>query len=88
MPKVIDWKTRLSVKFVEYVNNGLGVLVGEYVGEAVRLGKFYFKGFCKIIDNHKELDDLPEITTEDRAKIKKTAEDLFGMQNFLKLLNE
>lgn len=88
IPKVPDWETRLSVKFVEYLNNGLGVLVGEYVGEAVRLSKEYFQDFTSIVNDNQFHFCLKRLTLNDKNNLNMKAGKIFGMQNFNLLLNE
>ncbi|WP_457286852.1 hypothetical protein [Pedobacter sp. UYP24] len=87
MPKISDWETRLSVKFVEYLNNGLGVIVGEYVGEAVRLSKKYFPEHTIIFSETKNEFELGKLTIQSKLELRRRSQKLFGMNNFLKLIN-
>ena len=81
MKKSADWETRLSVKFVEYLNSGLQVIVGKYVGEAVRYAKEEFSDRCIIYTFNDTLIDLSKKKKYDNQKIK----ELFGHQNFNKI---
>lgn len=87
MPKVSDWETRLSVKFVEYLNHGLGVFVGEYVGEAVRLSKEYFYDYNTIISGNLYFKTPVKLSLEDKLKISNKSKLIFGMSNFLKIFD-
>lgn len=80
MRKYADWETRLSVKFVEYLNCGLQVIVGKYVGEAVRYAEKDFSDRCIIYSFNDTLTNLSKKKKYDNQKIKK----LFGYQNFAK----
>lgn len=85
MEKSFDWESRLSIKFVEYLNNGLRPIVGEYVGEAVRLGKTIFKDRTLIYSNPQDINDLKSITDiKNDCRVQK----IFGYHNLTKLLNE
>tara|TARA_B110000238_G_C16141421_1_gene446490 strand:+ start:3003 stop:4109 length:1107 start_codon:yes stop_codon:yes gene_type:complete len=81
MKKYADWETRLSVKFVEYLNCGLQVIVGKYVGEAVRYVEEEFSDRCIIYTFNDTLIDLSKKKKYDNQKIK----ELFGYQNFDKI---
>ena len=84
MKKAADWETRLSVKFVEYLNTGLQVIVGEYVGEAVRYSKEEFPQRNIIYKSSDSLKNLVKKENYNNIKIKK----LFGYQNFNKILEK
>lgn len=77
MKKAADWETRLSVKFVEYLNVGLQVIVGEFVGEAVRYAKAEFPERTIIYKQDKDLDNLISKSHYDNSKVYK----MFGYQN-------
>lgn len=87
MPQVSDWETRLSVKFAEYTSNGLGVLVGEYVGEAVRLSKQYFKNSNVVLREPIGIMNLKKFSEAERINIKSKADELFSLRNFKKMLD-
>jgi hypothetical protein len=87
MPKVSDWETRLSVKFAEYTNNGLGVLVGEYVGEAVRLSNQYFKDSNVVLSEPIGKLNLRKLSHAERSIIRSKADELFSLRNFKKMLD-
>jgi len=81
MKKAADWETRLSVKFVEYLNCGLQVIVGKYVGEAVRYANDGFSERCVVYDFDEPLQTLSTRKTYDNEKVDK----IFGLQNFEKV---
>tara|TARA_Y100000385_G_scaffold263326_1_gene295703 strand:- start:90 stop:1133 length:1044 start_codon:yes stop_codon:yes gene_type:complete len=58
MKKCLDWKSRLSVKFVEYLNSGVKVIVGQFVGEAARLSNELFKDRTIIYSKKNDLKNL------------------------------
>lgn len=87
MPEVPDWETRLSVKFAEYTNCGLGVLVGEYVGEAVRISQGHFPAINIVIRGSKCPGGLRRLQVQQRKEIIDKAHELFGFSNFKKILN-
>jgi len=82
MKKAADWETRLSVKFVEYLNIGLQVIVGEYVGEAKRYAKTYFKDRTIIYHSEIDIKNLISKTSYDRKNI----DQLFGYSNLNKII--
>jgi len=86
MPKTSDWETRLSVKFVEYSSNGLGVLVGEFVGEAVRISTKYFADYNYVLCSNLLPTRLRTLLDSDRDVIKRQAERLFSLSNFTQLV--
>jgi hypothetical protein len=81
MKKIVDWETRLSVKFVEYLNAGLQVIAGEYVGEAVRYINNDFSNRGIIYRNKTNILKLNNKSLYDRRKIDK----LFGYNNLKKI---
>jgi hypothetical protein len=83
MKKSADWETRLSVKFVEYLNAGLQVIVGEYVGEAVRYAKKEFQERSIVYSDVKDISKLNTkgFYTNERTDI------LFGHKNLRKVVN-
>jgi len=83
MKKSADWETRLSVKFVEYLNAGLQVIVGEYVGEAVRYAKKEFQERSIVYSDVKDISKLniKGFYTNERTDI------LFGHKNLRKVVN-
>jgi hypothetical protein len=87
MPRVSDWETRLSVKFAEYTSNGLGVLVGEYVGEAVRLSNQYFRNSNIVLREPVGVLNLRKFSDAEKSEIKGKAEELFSLRNFKKMLD-
>lgn len=85
MQKSNDWETRLSVKFVEYLNNGLQVIVGEYVGEAVRYATEKFSHRCIIYtDENQSINLIKKRIYHDNEILM----DLFGVDNFRKILRD
>lgn len=84
MKKAADWETRLSVKFVEYLNVGLKVIVGEYVGEAARYAKDVFKNDTVIYYDKNSIESLTKNSEKyDNSK----TEEIFGLHNFQKLVD-
>ncbi len=83
MKKAADWETRLSVKFVEYLNVGLQVIVGEYVGEAVRYAKEEFQERTIIYTNRDDLQNLKHKQLYLRDKVN----SLFGFINFNRIFD-
>lgn len=81
MKKAADWETRLSVKFVEYLNVGLQVIVGEYVGEAVRYAKEEFQERTIIYTNEQSIVHLSAKKLYSNEKIEK----FFGSNNLNKV---
>ncbi len=51
MKRSIDWESRLGVKFVEYLNSGIDVIVNEYVGEAAYYCKNFFPDRSVVIES-------------------------------------
>jgi hypothetical protein len=86
MGKVPDWETRLSVKFAEYTCCGLPVIVGKYVGEAVRLVLANNLEPSLIIDSETPQLPLCKATTVERQRIRNWATDYFSYRNILKLI--
>ncbi|GEM_PF-1080303 len=85
-----DWKTRLSVKFAAYMCNGIPVIVGRYVGEAVRLSKKYFHNINIVAANEKIVEkyNLEKNSSEINIQyLKSKGEDLFGHQNVREYLS-
>ncbi len=84
MKKKADWETRLSVKFVEYLNNGLQVIVGEHVGEAVRYAKESFAHRCIILSDNNDgivLNHKVEYSDDNLIRYH------FGLGNFKKVFD-
>jgi hypothetical protein len=77
MKKAADWETRLSVKFVEYLNVGLQVIVGEYVGEAARYSREEFSERTVVYKNKDDLQNLKNKQVYLRDKV----DALFGFSN-------
>jgi len=84
MKKSADWETRLSVKFIDYLNNGLQVIVGKYVGEAVRYSKEFFSHRCIIYEDSKSIDGLK---FKSKYNDKKLLNSLFGIENINRILD-
>lgn len=82
MKKAADWETRLSVKFVEYLNVGIQVIVGEYVGEAARYAKEEFQDRTIV---YKESSNLENLTSKEFYK-REVIDNIFGIQNFNKVI--
>lgn len=83
MKKSFDWETRLSIKFVEYLNCNLKVIVGRYVGEAVRYGKKYFSHRVVVFE-----DGIGNLSQkEDYSSDIDLINFLFGFQNFRKYVD-
>ena len=82
MKKEADWETRLSVKFVDYLNLGLQVIVGEFVGEAVRYSNQYFSDSTIVYRNGDDISGLKKKTNN----YKDIVAVFFGLQNFKKLI--
>ncbi len=87
MPQTPDWETRLGVKFVEYLNSGLGVIVGQYVGEAVRFSRLKFSDVSRIYQQGAPVPDLEKISPQKKSEIHEKAQDLFGLKNFRKVIS-
>lgn len=85
MEKSHDWKSRLSVKFVEYLNNGIKPIVGKYVGEAVRLGAKYFKEDLIIYNDLNDINKLSPLVQNNRSR---NVDIVFGHQNLAKVIDE
>jgi hypothetical protein len=83
LKKSPDWKTRLSVKFAEYTSRGLPVIIGEYVGEAVRLKNKHGLVPSTIIDKEFNVCDIRKSTSDERQKIKSWAKIYFNKKNIL-----
>lgn len=84
MRKMSDWETRLSVKFVEYLNNGLQVIVGEYVGEAARYSQEYFAD--KTIIYNEQFDSI-SLKKKQEYVVDDQLDSFFGLNNFKKIVN-
>jgi hypothetical protein len=84
MRKLADWETRLSVKFVDYLNNGLQIIVGEYVGEAVRYSNQFFSDRTIIYNNKNNLD----LTNKTIYHNDKIINELFGINNLNKIIKD
>lgn len=82
MKKAADWETRLSVKFVEYLNVGLQVIVGQYVGEAARYARNEFHNRTIV---YKESSNLENLTSKKFYK-REVVDNTFGIQNFNKVI--
>ncbi len=82
MQQSADWKTRLSVKYVEYLSVGLQVIVGEFVGEAVRYSKEYFADRSIIYRNKKDIHFLHNKKTFENSKV----DEMFGYHNLKKVI--
>ncbi|MEA2020073.1 MAG: hypothetical protein U9N59_16720, partial [Campylobacterota bacterium] len=82
MKKAADWETRLSVKFVEYLNAGLQVIVGEYVGEAVRYSREEFSERSVIC---RKVDDIDKLVSKKNYTNDKVTK-LFGYKNIGKII--
>jgi len=82
MKKAADWETRLSVKFVEYLNAGLQVIVGEYVGEAIRYAKEKFADRAIVYSSIIDLNELTHKKEYDNTIVS----DLFGYKNIRKII--
>jgi len=80
MRKAADWETRLSVKFVEYLNAGLQVIVGEHVGEAVRYANGEFLERTVIYKNNPLPLNRKGVYPRDKV------DSNFGIENFKKLI--
>lgn len=84
MPKVEDWETRLSVKFVDYLTLDLKVIVGQYVGEAVRYCQNFFQDRSVVLEGKLLPEDL-----NTRAPPKTTrAVEMFGTKRLVGLFTE
>jgi hypothetical protein len=86
MDKNEDWQSRLSVKFVNYLGAGLKVIINENVGEAVRLLKTEFPDRGIIYSEGDELS-LEKNNKKIDEDYWKRYNNIFGYENFLKLLN-
>ncbi len=81
MNQTDDWESRLSVKFVEYLNSGIKVIVGQYVGEAARYCKTYFNEASIIYKNSSDIEALSKKKVTYEGLIK----ELFGYKNLMKV---
>lgn len=80
---VDDSETRFEVKFVEYLNVGLQVIVGEYVGEAARYEREEFQERTIIYTNRDDLQNLKHKQLYLRDKVN----SLFGFSNFKRIFD-
>ena len=84
MKKAADWKSRLSVKYVDYLTANLQVIVGEFVGEAVRYSNKYFSNISIIYQKRENISDLIKKPSFNNDNVNK----LFGYSNLKELLTK
>ena len=82
LPKQLDWKTRLGTKVVEYLVNGLPVIVNQNVGAAAKI--LTLKNFGAVIKDS-ELEDykiikekISSILTYDKKNISESSKEIFS----------
>jgi hypothetical protein len=87
MGEVPDWKTRLSVKFAEYTCAGLPVIVGQYVGEAVRLVQTFDLAPSFVTNGTAHSMQFKKASVDDKKRIQRWATEYFSQNNLRKILD-
>ena len=84
LPKQLDWETRLGTKVVEYLVNGLPVIVNQNVGAAAKI--LALKNFGKVIRDS-ELEDykilqykISSVLKYDKKNISKLSKEIFSSE--------
>ena len=89
LEKNSDWKTRLSVKFAAYTCNGVPTILGQYVGEAVRISiKENIKNNL-IVDYQnitRRINRLEKINANDKKKLLEIGNKYFKTEGINKYL--
>lgn len=84
-----DWKTRLSVKFAAYTSNGIPTILGQYVGEAVRISLNENIKSNVIVDYRnikKRINRLERLKNDDKSKLIEIGNKYFKTEGIIKYL--
>jgi glycosyltransferase involved in cell wall biosynthesis len=89
LKKSKTWESIVGVKFVEYLCCGLQVILGEYVGGAVRIAKEHFPDHSLVVTGTGESFNtisLNQANIQSKLEIAHKAGDLFGYHNMKRIV--